>query len=389
MKKSIFMVALAAMSLASCSNDSVVEVPQPDEIKFNVVAANAGRAANVYSASNKMEQFSVYAAFQLAGESTHRSYIEGDVIKKEGPAWNNQSTSTRYWADGGHLDFYAVAGLADNKFTTWAAGSKPTVAFTVNNDVTKQEDLLYAVKMNATKENGVVNLNFRHGLSQIVFNAVNMKNKLYVKVKGIEVIGKFVTNGTLTLPGADTDATLAAANQGTWVNGAASTTDVTYVAYANANGEEIACKQPNDPAVNLTNDNAGNGSMLLIPQEVEGWTPDEVGKNSIYDKAVVKVDCEIWNVAGAKFDPDKDVPLHIGKAVLPLNANWEQGRKYTYTLVFGGTAAPDETPGPGGYEEDSKDPKDPTPILETISFSVTVDDFADGEKKEVDVTPEN
>ena len=387
MKKSMFMVALAAMSLASCSNDSVVEVPQPDEIKFNVVAANAGRAANVYSASNTMDQFSVYAAFQLTGESTHRSYIEGDVIKKEGPAWKNQST--RYWADGGHLDFYAVAGLADNKFTTWAAGSEPTVAFTVNNDVTKQEDLLYAVKKNATKENGVVNLNFRHGLSQIVFNAVNKKDKLYVKVKGIEVIGKFVTNGTLTLPGADTDATLAAANQGTWVNGAASATDITYAAYANANGQEIAYNA-NGTAVNLTNDNAGNGSMLLIPQEVKGWTPDEVGKFSIYDdRAVVKVDCEIWNVAGAKFDPAKDVPLHIGKAVLPLNANWEQGKKYTYTLVFGGTAAPDETPGPGGYEEDSKDPKDPTPILETISFSVTVDDFADGEKKEVDVTPEN
>lgn len=386
MKKSIFMVALAAMSLASCSNDSVVEVPQPDEIKFNVVAANAGRAANVYSASNTMEQFSVYAAFQLTGESTHRSYIEGDVIKKEGTAWNNQST--RYWADGGHLDFYAVAGLADNKFTTWVAGSEPTVAFTVNNDVTKQEDLLYAVKKNATKENGVVNLNFRHGLSQIVFNAVNKKDKLYVKVKGIEVIGKFVTNGTLTLPGADTDATLAAANQGTWVNGAASATDITYAAYANANGQEIAYNA-NGTAVNLTNDNAGNGSMLLIPQEVKGWSPAEVGKTSIYDGAVVKVDCEIWNVAGAEFDPAKDVPLHIGKAVLPLNANWEQGNKYTYTLVFGGTAAPGETPGPGGYEEDSKDPKDPTPILETISFSVTVDDFADGEKKEVDVTPEN
>lgn len=381
MKKSMFMVALAAMSLASCSNDNVVEVPQPDEIKFNVVAANAGRAANVYSASNTMDQFSVYAAFQLTGESTHRSYIEGDVIKKDGTAWKNQST--RYWADGGHLDFYAVAGLADNKFTTWAAGSEPTVAFTVNNDVTKQEDLLYAVKKNATKENGVVNLNFRHGLSQIVFNAVNKKDKLYVKVKGIEVIGKFVTNGTLTLPAADTDATLAAANQGTWVNGAASATDITYAAYANVNGEEIAYNA-NGTAVNLTNDNAGNGSMLLMPQDVLGWTPAD--GETAYDGAIVKVDCEIWNVAGAKFDPDKDVPLHIGKAVIPLNANWEQGKKYTYTLVFGGTAAPGETPGPGGYEDD---PEKPTPILETISFSVTVDDFADGEKKEVDVTPEN
>lgn len=383
----MFMVALAAMSLASCSNDNVVDVPQPDEIKFNVGTANAGRATNVYGKANTMDQFSVYASFQLTGENTYRSYIEGDVIKKDGTAWKN--TTTRYWADGGTLDFYALAGLSNNAFTTWTAGAKPTIAFNVNNDVTKQEDLLYAVKMGATKDKGVVNLNFRHALSQIVFNAVNKKAKLHVVVKGIEVIGKFVTNGTYTLPGADTDATLAATNQGEWTNGVASTADVTYAPFTKADGVEITYSE-NGTAVNLTNDNAGNGAMLLLPQSVAGWTAAEAGKTSIYDGVVVKVDCEIWNIAGAEFNKDTDVPLHIGKAVLPLSATWEQGKKYIYTLVFGGTVPTTggTTPGEGGYEEDSTDPTNPTPIMETISFSVTVDDFADGDNEELDVTPQ-
>ena len=47
MKKSMFMVALAAMSLASCSNDNVIENAKPGEIKFNATTANASRGAAV------------------------------------------------------------------------------------------------------------------------------------------------------------------------------------------------------------------------------------------------------------------------------------------------------------------------------------------------------
>ena len=72
----MFMVALAAMSLASCSNDNVIETAKPGEIKFNATTANASRAAAVYSATELMPKFTVNAAYLAEGETTYRNYIQ-------------------------------------------------------------------------------------------------------------------------------------------------------------------------------------------------------------------------------------------------------------------------------------------------------------------------
>ena len=358
MKKSMFMVALAAMSLASCSNDNVIETAKPGEIKFNATTANASRAAAVYSATELMPKFTVNAAYLADGETTYRNYIQNDVIEKDGSSWKNTS-GTRYWADAGTLDFYAVAGAASPEFATWTPGQAPTVAWTVEDEKHLQEDLLYAVNTGEKKEDGAVNLNFRHALAQVVFKAANRASNLYVKVKQIELIytGKFAKQSTYTLPTADTDGTTV----GSWGTATAYLDQFTPLA------TEVVVPYDATAMTNLTDDNANNGALLVIPQTVTGWNT----ASGSYDGAIVKLDCEIWNIAGTTFNADTDVPLHIGKAVIPLNATWEQGKKYTYVFTFGETGG---TGGDGGYEDD---PSDPTPIMETISFTVTVDNFVD------------
>ena len=362
MKKSMFMVALAAMSLASCSNDNVIETAKPGEIKFNATTANASRAAAVYSATELMDKFTVNAAYKAEGESTYRNYIQNDVIEKDGSAWKNTS-GTRYWADAGTLDFYAVAGAASPAFASWTPGQAPTVAWTVEDEKHLQEDLLYAVNTGEKKEDGAVNLNFRHALAQVVFKAANRASNLYVKVKQIELIytGKFAKQSTYTLPTADTDGTTV----GSWGTATAYLDQFTPLA------TEVVVPYDATAMTNLTDDNANNGALLVIPQTVTGWNT----ASGSYDGAIVKLDCEIWNIAGTTFNADTDVPLHIGKAVIPLNATWEQGKKYTYVFTFGETGG---TGGDGGYEDD---PSDPTPIMETISFTVTVDNFVDGDNQ--------
>ena len=63
------------------------------------------------------------------------------------------------------------------------------------------------------------------------------------------------------------------------------------------------------------------------------------------------------------------------KLAIPVAFNWEQGKKYIYTLVFG--------EGNGGYEPDPEDPT-PDPVLVPITFTVTVDDFVTPPATEVE-----
>ena len=343
MKKSMFMMALAAMSLASCSNDSVVEVPQPDAIKFNVLTQRGSRASAIYSEENTMNDFYVYATYNpTTGNSV--SYMVGDKVVKSGDSWIFANDVTRYWADEGTLDFYAFKNADVASFTTWAAGSAPTIDFTVNDDVTKQNDLLYAVKLAQTKDanssSGVI-LKFQHALSQIVVKAKNSNSGFEVKINGIK-IGQVKGQGTYTLPAANTDGTYTPVD---W-SLAGDAKDYSYnLATAQAVTSELVTVGGTEQV------------FLLLPQKTTAWTPTDGGS---YNGSYIAVNCEIWNVAGT----DK-VPLHIGWAVMPVGFDWKQGKIYTYNLNFGGYSN-------GGYEDN---PTDPTPIITPISFTVDVADF--------------
>lgn len=360
MKKSMFLMALAAMSLVSCSNDNVVEVPQPDAIKFNVMTQVNSRAANLYGADAKMN-FNVYAAYK-GSDNQYKSYIQGDLVEYNAESGKWENRTTRYWADGGSLDFYAVVGTALDWNVNATTGAAPSIKdYTVGGaDWKNQEDLLYAVKKAQTKEANAesgVKLNFRHALAQVAFKAVNKSTAFHVVVKSIE-IGNINSKGTFTLPSADTDPNVTATateinNQGSWGDTPSTPTSYTLM----LSGGVVTAEKD----LTVSKDDA----MLLIPQTVAAW-------NKVSSKtpvgAYVKVDCEIWNVSDQSkgYQADIDVPLHIGKAVMPLPVAWEQGKKYTYTFEFGGT-----TPG-GGYEDDQDDPQE---IIQPISFSVSVDEF--------------
>ncbi|HCE48500.1 MAG TPA: hypothetical protein DEQ84_07635, partial [Prevotellaceae bacterium] len=65
-----------------------------------------------------------------------------------------------------------------------------------------------------------------------------------------------------------------------------------------------------------------------------------------------------------KNDPNRDKNVTND----PKHDKWMQGKKYTYTLIFGEG---------GGYTPDPEGP-DPDPVLVPIKFEVTVDEFQDG-----------
>ena len=124
-----------------------------------------------------------------------------------------------------------------------------------------------------------------------------------------------------------------------------------------------------------------SNAMLLLPQKTTAWDPEAnplpgaAGNTGSY----LLVDCAIFNVAGTDYAEGDDVCLWgepkegawtTKELAIPVAFDWEQGKKYVYTLVFG--------EGNGGYDPDpdpDPDPEDPDPVLVPITFEITVDDF--------------
>lgn len=398
MKKVIFASVAVAM-LTACSNDEVVPVNnQANAISFGVTAENNSRAVDVFCNNNPFEDFNVYATYE------GKMYIDKDQIHKgkDDSEWKNL-TGLRYWPNEGPVTFYGyVNGELD--YTNVTAPTFKT--FTPDTDVAKQVDLLYARKTQKKDDGTKVDLNFRHALSQIVFNARNDNSNLYVEIEGVSIV-KVAGSGVYSLPTEDTEGNLdhnygetayPTTGRGSW-----NLQNVPLTASYTVALDAPVAIVGNKTAVNLTDwskhANASDAvapdaadkskAMLLIPQKTDKFNIEQsiaAGTGSYF-----LVKCLIKNVAGTNVQ-DGDVILwgetqktgegdnqkvsFTGKAanvMIPVSFDWKEGKKYLYTFVFGN--------GNGGYDPDPENPT-PDPVLVPITFDVQIDDFF-----EVDVDP--
>ena len=389
MKKIISGIAVL-MLLVSCSKEEVIDVNHDgDEITFDVVTNSATRAADVYCNNNMPKEFYVSAI------SDGMSYIDEDHIAYENESWVNKS-GVRYWPETA-VDFYAYYN--DNGSYQWSVAEGKAVAkfvdFTVNGSVAAQQDLIYAVKTSQSKPgedaaNTPVALNFRHALSQIVFQAKNTNANLYVEISGVDVVNVGNKN-TFTFPSVNTDNNIddhegenddypaGADGWGNWADLTSGTASyaVAFDAVAVKGNSQIVALTTTDDGEKAGEFNAN--TMLLLPQTTTAWDAEsKLGETS---GSYFLVNCIIKNVKdGSGVAGDDDVYLWGAantpkKLAIPVAFNWEQGKKYIYTLVFG--------EGNGGYEPDPEDPT-PDPVLVPITFTVTVDDFVTPPATEVE-----
>lgn len=383
------------MAMASCSQDETIGINHDgDEITFNVVANSATRAADVFCNQNLPKGFYVSAI------SDGKTYIDKDHVTGSNGNWTNTS-GTRYWPETA-VDFYAhVNGEASYKWSVDGAG-KATAKFenfAVNGTVADQVDLLYAVKTGQKKADGTVNLNFRHALSQIVFQAKNTNANLYVEIAGVSVVNVGGTN-TFTFPSANTETNIVHKDYDTNGNGVYETGEFGSISYDASWGAwdnltsgtkkydvdfDKTSVPGNNTLVSLTTKNDADkeynsNAMLLLPQNTTAWDPEAnplpgaAGNTGSY----LLVDCAIFNVAGGNY-ADGDVCLWgelqgsawtTKELAIPVAFDWQQGKKYVYTLVFG--------EGNGGYDPDpdpDPNPDEPDPVLVPITFEITVDEF--------------
>ena len=361
--------ALAAMMLASCSSEELIEsgVNDTNAISFGVTSEMTSRSVESYCNTNLPGDFTVTA--KVAG--TAETYFSDLVAKRAGQSTSYELGQTIYWPASA-LDF--VAWKNDNGTYAYNAETGVPAFNNFKPAATAQEqlDLLYAVKNNQSQQQ--VKLNFRHALSQIVFRADNASG-LNITISGVKV-GNAYSEGSFTFPTLDTDPNYTdhsddpkeqvILNQGTWA-GVESSARVDYTV-------AFPAKEIGTDIVNLTSVNhkqGGDLSMILLPQTANAWDPTIKSTDmNDYNGSYFWLDVKMTNGEGTV--------VYEGPALVPAKLEWKQGVRYIYTFHF-------TEGGNGGYRPD---PVDPKPVLGGISFDVQVDDFipADGGENDMNAT---
>lgn len=373
MKKKFLFVALSALALTACVNDETIEVNPGDALTFRATSGNATKSQ--ITTTSTISDFKVWGYYQNEAEKqSNVPFMEDQLVQRISGVWTY--SPTRFWPESGTIDFYSVSPYETPGISITKTEQK-IKDYTVNTNISLQKDLLYAVNMGCSKAaNGQtgVEVNFRHALSQIVFQAKNTNSNIKVDIEGVKVVN-VVSKGTFTYPQETTSPNLTGTDHdteyddtwGTWDLSSTTGDVVTY----EAGVTERTGITPSSEEVALTT--VGGGELLLLPQTLSEWVPStgESGTGSRF-----LINCKIWNVSG-----DDEVLLWPGKneysevaIPIPADTKWKQGKKYVYTFIFGEGA---------GYTPDGK----PTPLI-PVRFDVTVDDFQQGEDIPVDMEGE-
>lgn len=348
MKSKLILMAMAAFALASCSKDESTEINKGNAIDFRV--AMQTRAEETTTAN--INEFYVTAL-----DKGNANYFTDVKFEKEGDYFT--STPAYYWpGDDSEIKFFAYSPakeLLGNNLTI-NNSTKQLVDYEPNSSISQQVDFITVKATGKKSENSStgVALVFQHRLSQIVIKAKNSNTGYTYKVTGVR-IGKSISKGTFKFETED------------W------STSVANKANYQVEYNETALTL-NDAAQSIMGE--GNGNAMLIPQQLVAWNPATDNKNTA-NGSYIAVKVQITTAGGARIYPVAEGVDYDWVAV-PVDTNWEQGKKYVYTLDFsnGSGKVDPEKPTP---TDPGKDPYNPGgEILDSgsaIKFTVTVSDW--------------
>lgn len=365
MNKSIYICAAAAMMLASCSNDEVVEQAQENAISFrSMMGANTrGVVADVSNLNTLC--VTAYQGTNL--------YLDNIIYQKDGTGFFN-SAKPYYWPETGELTFTVLSGNWSGTRDFTSSTEQWMRNVTINDDIAKQEDMTYVSNVTGTKAaNGKVGvpLEMKHALVQVQLNAKNENTNYVYKVKGFR-LNNVVTNGDFDFK-----------NEQWSANGTGNmkfkTFEVTY-----------------DTPIDLTSESKSimgtAGNAMVIPCSYTAWNGMPSGSFEVplstdnqsqagVEGGFFSVLVNIQMKAGASIYPDKSGGY--AWVAIPVSYLWAnmKGRKFIYTFDFSNGAGRVDPVDPGTDWDASKDPAKADPILGgLIRFGVTVSEWGTDDK---------
>ncbi|WP_295731525.1 fimbrillin family protein [uncultured Muribaculum sp.] len=347
----------ALLFAASCSNDETQLInTNGDEITFNTRVSRAVDVSN--EAGQQLASFKVWAH---ASGFPDNLFIDGLVATKHSEHDYYTFEHSVFWPSGvNSLDVWAVwpyrtaeGDPAASDYQIDFTSDKPVIKnFVPDKDITTQKDMVAAYISQPRSAGTSIPLKFNHALSQIVVKATRGANgdkSQTVKIKGAWVVNAR-PQGNLTFVdaiGDDNTRHMSWAAEG----------DKTYYGIEFDNAKEL-----NHETTNLLAKENGNTHMLLVPQQLDTWNLNDNKDKTQNSKrgGYILVLCRVETKhPGATHDGSNDGvkpgndsdPNHYhqlfpytgeyketqyGFACVPVNTNWEPGKKYVYTLTFCG-----------------------------------------------------
>lgn len=366
--------AMTAVLLTGCSTDEEIaniETSAKNAIGFNIVSNRAETKATIHGNGSTNFDFDVFAfnhetgALFMGDQSNEYSHDGVEINYNDGKWDYKNPADLAYWPTNS-LDFYAVspATFDQNLYAnlTWLIHSnEQKISYTTidefgNSKGTKNLDVMYAVAKNQVKgtNSGVVKLKFKHTLSQVLFRAKVQYESMVVTINEMKV-HNFAHGGTFTIPEGE-PAQSNWSGTTTWVGAYTvkkAGTDITVPTTGETEPTWISTES--DP-------------MLFIPQQLTAWetTPgNAVSKDTgnenghSYLEIVMKLTQNGQYLIGTESSYQK---IYVPFTNVDANntTGWEPGKRYIYTLTFG-----------GGYDDGGK------PILTPITFDAEVTDWSD------------
>ena len=379
MKKVIFGTALASMALLSaCSSDNElanVGTTASNAIGFHVVGNKAEtRATPITPANLTTTDFNVFAYKKndkgadgeiFMGDNGLNHGLSGVTIKYKNEKWDyDNPADLHYWPKEGSLNFYAVSPASIPEGVTlysWDIQQETkTITYTCFDEYNvsngnSNPDVMYAITKDQTQSTqaGKVNLKFQHILSQIVFQAKTVNSDMEVDIKEIK-IKNFKIGGTFTIP---TDGS--SPSQSSWSSlgevfkfspfTVIKKTDADPIKITGTEATDISSKTP----------------MLFVPQPLTGWdVKHKIAEADTNGESYLIINCKIKQ----KEDYLHGTKTQYENLYVPFGTSWEPGKRYIYTLIFG-----------GGYNEQGQ------AILQPINFNAEVGKWVDADTT-IDVT---
>lgn len=364
----LFTAAFAVMaSLSGCSDTELASIDTAQEktpIGFHTVGSQMGSRATIIKNDNlKDYSFNVYAfkndkgtdGALFMGTEDKGAGTGGVKISHNGTNWGY--ANVKYWPTGS-LNFYAVSPVpksdSDPIFYSWQISQTTKKINYMSYDEYGTEaqpyaDVMYAIATNKSKADGTVQLQFKHITSQIVFMAKKQPiENLDVKIKSIK-LHNFETNGVFTIPTNRPDLQPV---QSDW----------NYQSHSYTCGLTVINKGVDDPITIRTDatDISTRTPMFLIPQPLTEWdTSHDIETANGNKESYLSIECKI------SIDGFYNLGSESGYGTLyvPFVANWQPGKRYVYTLVFG-----------GGYDADGNT------ILQPIDFEPSVKEWVEDTK---------
>lgn len=366
----ILAVAAVATVFASCSNEEElanVGKSESNAIRFaGISGLSDTRTTPIGTHNLTSTNFDVMAfmssdnALFMGGKHEAGHSDQGVKIVYKTSAWDyDDPDKVAYWPTSGDVDFYAVSpAITDDLIHQGFAYDMTSTAKTITyatvdeyNSTGTNHDVMYAVTKGRNKENNgktAVQMKFKHILSQVVFKAKTTSSILEVDVENVK-IHNFVHSGTFTLP----------ADEPAMSNWSTSPDEAVSIATVKLNAANV--KTNKTVAVDLS-DMAS--PLMMIPQKLTKWSTYSAGAAVSKLEADNKKECYLEISMKLK---QNDSYL-IGSAAayttvyVPFDnaTGWEPGKRYIYTLIFG-----------GGYDDHGE------PILSPITFDAAIVDWAD------------